>query len=218
MRLHRQAFAEYNAEFRAITRRAPLRFDSRDWKGSQRDAVERIELYDRFVNRTIDAMRERLGEQVLDRALVGEIRTQFAAQIEGLPDSEFTKTFFSSITRRLFGTVGVAADIEFVAAELDPLASATSTVVTNTYLNRGSLKLLFEDLLGDLRFRSPWSDFDKSLEHVTAEIAAHLQRMGERRTMREGRDHPPGVLTRSRARTWSAGSSAATSSSRSSSR
>ena len=47
------AFADYNAQFRAITRRAPLRFDARDWKGGQRDAVERIELYDRFVNQTV---------------------------------------------------------------------------------------------------------------------------------------------------------------------
>ena len=35
------AFAEYNAEFRSITRRAPVRFDTRDWKASQRDAVPR---------------------------------------------------------------------------------------------------------------------------------------------------------------------------------
>ena len=28
------AFAHYNAEFRAITRRAPLRFDARDWRDS----------------------------------------------------------------------------------------------------------------------------------------------------------------------------------------
>jgi len=180
-----QAFADYNAEFRTITRRAPQRFDSRDWKGSQRDAVERIDLYDGFVNRTIAQMRLRLGEDALDRALWSEIRTQFAAQIESLPDKEFTKTFFSSITRRLFGTVGVAADIEFHAADLDPLASVTSTVVTNTYINRGSLQLTFEDLLGDLRFRSRWRDFDKSLAHVTADIAAHLQRIGERRAIQK---------------------------------
>ena len=53
-----EAFARYNAEFRAITRRAPLRFDSRDSRGGQRDAVERIELYDRFVNQTIAELRQ----------------------------------------------------------------------------------------------------------------------------------------------------------------
>src|SRR5450755_4657032 len=142
------AFAGYNAEFRSITRRAPLHFDSRDWKTSQRDAVERIELYDRFVNRSVAELRDKLGERALDRAVWARIRLHFADQISGLPDEEFTKTFFSSITRRLFGTVGVAADIEFVATDLDPLAGITFVGGTKTYVNRGSLKLLIEDLLG----------------------------------------------------------------------
>jgi len=174
-------FARYNAQFRAITRRAPLRFDARDWKGSQRDAVERIELYDRCVNQSIAELRVALGAQAADRALWRRIRQEFAAQIGALPDPEFTKTFFSSISRRLFGTVGVAPDIEFVATELDPLAAVHSAVGTNTYVNHGSLPLLFEDLLGDVRFRSPWRDLDKSIAHVVTEARAHLHARGERR-------------------------------------
>ena len=50
-------FVRYNAEFRVITRRAPVRFDARDHKSGQRDAVDRIELYDRFVNRTVAELR-----------------------------------------------------------------------------------------------------------------------------------------------------------------
>ncbi|HEV3179891.1 MAG TPA: bifunctional isocitrate dehydrogenase kinase/phosphatase, partial [Steroidobacteraceae bacterium] len=176
-----EAFARYNAEFRAITRRAPLRFDARDWRGSQRDAVERIELYDRFVNQTIAELRLALGAAAQERALWRRIRAEFAAQITDLPDPEFTKTFFSSISRRLFGTVGVAPDIEFVANDLDPLADIHSAVGTNTYVNHGSLPLLFEDLLGDVRFRSPWRDLDKSIAHVAGEVRAHLHARGERR-------------------------------------
>jgi isocitrate dehydrogenase kinase/phosphatase len=178
------AFADYNAQFRAITRRAPLRFDARDWKGGQRDAVERIELYDRCVNQTIAQLRLALGAEAHNRGLWRQIHHEFAAQITALPDPEFTKTFFSSISRRLFGTVGVAPDIEFVATELDPLADIHSAVGTNTYVNHGSLSLLFEDLLGDLRFRSPWRDLDKSIAHVVAEVRAHLAQLqvgGERR-------------------------------------
>jgi isocitrate dehydrogenase kinase/phosphatase len=175
------AFARYNAEFRAITRRAPLRFDARDWRGSQRDAVERIELYDRFVNQTIAELRVALGAAAQERALWRRIRQEFAAQITDLPDPEFTKTFFSSISRRLFGTVGVAPDIEFVANDLDPLADIHSALGTNTYVNHGSLPLLFEDLLGDVRFRSPWRDLDKSIAHVAGEVQAHLHARGERR-------------------------------------
>jgi isocitrate dehydrogenase kinase/phosphatase len=177
------AFVEYNAEFRAITRRAPVRFDSRDWKGGQLDAVERIELYDRFVTSTVAELRAMLGDQAEDRALWTRIRADFAERIAGLPDAEFTKTFFSSISRRLFGTVGVAPEIEFVATDLDPLARVTSTVTTNTYLNHGSLALLFEDVLGDVRFRSPWKDLDNSIRHVTGEIRAHLATRGEQRAV-----------------------------------
>ena len=175
------AFANYNAEFRAVTRRAPLRFDARDWRGSQRDAVERIDLYDRFVNQTIAELRALLGAAALDRGLWRALRDEFAGQIGGLADPEFHKTFFSSISRRLFGTVGVAPDIEFVATDLDPLAAVRSTVLTNTYGNHGSLSLLFEDLLGDVRFRSPWQDLDRSIAHVTQEVSAHLRGRGEQR-------------------------------------
>jgi isocitrate dehydrogenase kinase/phosphatase len=176
-----EAFASYNAEFRSITRRAPVRFDSRDSRASQRDAVERIDLYDRFVNRTVVALRAQLAEHALDRDLWVRIRNAFPAEIESLPDPEFAKTFFSSTTRRLFGTVGVAPDIEFVATDLDPLANITSAVGTNTYVNHGSLALLFEDVLGDVRFRSSWRDLDKSILHVTTEVTTYLHARDERR-------------------------------------
>ena len=171
----------YNAEFRVITRRAPVRFDSRDHKLGQRDAVDRIELYDRFVNRTVAELRTRLGERALDRALWRETKELFPAEIQTFSDPEFAKTFFSSTTRRLFGTIGVAPEIEFVATDMDPLASITSAVGTNTYPNHGSLPLLFEDVLGDVRFRSPWRDLDKSVLYVANEVTAYLHARNERR-------------------------------------
>ena len=178
-----EAFARYNAEFRAITRRAPQRFDARDWRASQRDAVERIELYDRYVTETVAALRLALGARAIDRSLWQELRSEFAAQITALSDPEFTKTFFSSISRRLFGTVGVAPDIEFVATDLDPLADIHSAIGTNSYVNHGSLALLIEDLLGDVRFRSPWRDLDTSIAHVTNEVRSYLRSRDERRAV-----------------------------------
>src|SRR3984893_9604573 len=177
------AFADYNAEFRLITRRAPWRFDARDWRGSQRDAVERSDLYDRLVSKTMGQLRLKLGERSLDRELWAQIRTEFAALIDGLPDAEFTKTFFSSITRRLFGTVGVAPELEFVATDLDPLGRINTAVGTNTYINHGSLLLLFEDVLGDVRFHSAWRDFDRSVEHVTSEVIHPLKQINARHTL-----------------------------------
>ena len=177
------AFVQYNAEFRAITRRAPVRFDTLDSKGSHVDAVERIELYEQFVSQTIAQLRLKLGEAALDRDLWTRARAHFVELIEALPDAEFTKTFFSSITRQLFGTVGVAPEIEFVATDLDPLGRITASVGTNTYINHGSLLLLFEDVLGDVRFHSAWRDFDRSVAHVAGEVRQHLREINERRAV-----------------------------------
>jgi isocitrate dehydrogenase kinase/phosphatase len=170
-----QAFADYNAEFREITRRAPQRFESRDWRGSGRDAVERIELYDKCVNRAAAHMRERLGEDVSERALWSSIKRRFTELIEAFSDREFDKTFFNSVTRRTFRTIGVDAAVEFVALDLDPMASIKTPIETNIYSNRGSLEWLFEEVLADFRFRTPYLHFDRSIQIISNEVRAQCE-------------------------------------------
>ncbi len=176
-------FADYNTEFRAITRRARRRFEERDWQGSQRDAVERIELYGKYVGNTVATMQKRLGEDVHERAIWSSIKRRFAELIDPLPDNEFPKTFFCSVTRQTFGTVGVDPAVEFVALDLEPLTSVTSHVETKVYVNRGSVELLIEELLADFRFRTPYRDFDRSVKTVADELKALLDGGGERRTI-----------------------------------
>jgi isocitrate dehydrogenase kinase/phosphatase len=177
------AFADYNAEFRAVTQRARRRFEERDWHGSQRDAVERIDLYGRYVDSAVELMRRKLGDEVHERAVWSSIKRRFAESIDALPDNEFPKTFFSSVTRTTFDTTGVDAAVEFFALDLDPLSNVTTHVETKAYVNRGSIELLVEELLADFRFRAPYRDFDRSVRMVTEELKASLEGGGERRTM-----------------------------------
>ena len=176
------AFASYNAEFRAVTQRARQRFEDRDWRGSQRDAVERIELYGKYVDSSVQLMREKLGDDQHERAIWSAIRRRFDEIIAPLPDNEFKKTFFSSVTRTTFATVGVDPAVEFVAIDLDPLGSVTTQVETKVYVNRGDLELLVEDVLTDFRFRTPYRDFERSVHMVAQELKASLESAGERRT------------------------------------
>jgi isocitrate dehydrogenase kinase/phosphatase len=179
------AFARYNSLYRAITRRAPERFENRDWSGVQADVVERLDLYSSMVNQTTSELRQRLGARAMETALWAAIKTSYVEQIAGLTDPEFLKTFFSSITRRLFDTVGVDPAIEFFALDVDPLRGVGSQVGTNRYGNRGSVELLFEELLSDFRFRTPWRDFEGSVRHVATDVKLHLQQIGETRPLRE---------------------------------
>lgn len=174
------AFAAYNGEFRAITRRAKSRFEARDWHGSQQDAVERIDLYDKSVNRLVEGMRAHLGERSQDRHLWQGIRNRFHSRTAGLPDAAFARTFFSSVSRRSLGTVGVAPELEFTGEDLDPLEGAGANPEVTEYGFRGDLQLLLEDMLGDVGLRCPWINFDRSVEHAVQDIEAALNRRPER--------------------------------------
>jgi isocitrate dehydrogenase kinase/phosphatase len=169
------AFAGYNADFRAVTRRAQPRFEARDWHGSQQDAVERIDLYDLWVDRTVTEMRSAYGDQATDRNLWRLLRDRFLQRSAGLPDTAFARTFFSSVSRRLFGTVGVDEGIEFAAVDLDPLEGAGGNAETRLYSNRGDVGMLVEDLLDGISLKCPWIDFERSVRHVTEDIAAYLR-------------------------------------------
>jgi isocitrate dehydrogenase kinase/phosphatase len=175
------SFDRYNAEYRQITRRAPLRFDALEWQEMQKDAVERIELYGRYVDSTVGSLKLRLGEEASERFLWAEIKRRFEELIAPKFDSEFRKTFFNSIGRRFFGTVGVDPAIEFVAVDLDPLSRVADYDFLVTYPNRGSLELLFEEVLADFRTQAPWRDFDRSVRQVAAEIERRSSALGERR-------------------------------------
>ncbi len=139
-------------------------------------------------------MRHELGEDVHERAVWSSIKRRFAEIIDPLPDSEFPKTFFSSVTRTTFATVGVDPAVEFVALDMDPLGSVTTHVETKVYANRGSVDLLVEELLADFRFHTPYRDFDLSVKRVADEIKASLDSGGERRTDRAARGHQGSLL------------------------
>ena len=77
--------------------------------------------------------------------------------IDGLPDSEFCKTYFSSVTRKLFATVGVAPDIEFIATDLDPLANVQEIAVTRRFAAGDAAAPAFAEVLGEDWFGTPWA-------------------------------------------------------------
>jgi isocitrate dehydrogenase kinase/phosphatase len=103
------AFADYCAEFRAITRRSKTRFEAMEWQTHERDALERLELYGRFMEDLKPEMRALLGDLAEDRRIWAGIKSAYAEQADAR-NFELARTFFNSITRRVFGTVGVNRD------------------------------------------------------------------------------------------------------------
>ena len=104
-------FRSYNDEFGRITRRAALHFLAQDWHGAQLDAVARIELYDERVSRCVAAVAVAAQHLATDIAYWRAMKRAYEMLVARRPDSDFYRTFFNSVSRESFGTVGVNPEV-----------------------------------------------------------------------------------------------------------
>ena len=169
------AYLDYQREFRGITRRARARFEQRDWRGAQADARERLELRPRCIRRIVEELEGLLGERATDRALWRLMRAGYAARVEPLPDRELSCTFFSSVTRKVLGTVGIDPAIEFTADDEEVRPPPGARPLYRTYPRRESSEALVAAVLRDQPFAVPWSDLAGDARLAGAEIDSHLQ-------------------------------------------
>jgi isocitrate dehydrogenase kinase/phosphatase len=164
-------FRVYNEEFGRITRRAADHFLRRDWNATQADAVSRIELYEQHVAQSVLTMATRLGDRAADREHWKLINQAYGELIQRLPDSDFYRTFFNSVTRDTFGTVGVNAEVEFCATTA---ARASGTVPIRVYPVGRSLLAAVRDIVADLPFAAAVTDIDAVARQVAADIGRNF--------------------------------------------
>jgi len=173
------AFADYDARFADVTRRARRRFERRDWAAARRDAVTRIELYDRCVTETFERLEHRLGGRLFSHALWVRIRTEYARLIADKLDAELNKTFFNTLTRRFFKTRGVDPAIEFVALDIEPTDRITHPVARHSYVAGDDLSALFRRALADFDFSVPYADATRCAGNIATALRARVRDWGE---------------------------------------
>ena len=165
-------FQAYNEEFGRITRRAALNFLAEDWKAAQRDAVARIELYEQRVARCVRLVSEAMESQFPDLAFWGETKRLYEALVARRADSDFYRTFFNSITRTLFGTVGVNPEVEFCATHV---GRASGAVPLRVYRIGRSLPAAVGEVLADLPFGAAMADVELAVHRISAEIGRYFE-------------------------------------------
>jgi isocitrate dehydrogenase kinase/phosphatase len=111
-----ELYFAFRKQFDAITARAPARFAARQWHEAQHDAADRLALYKAHVDQAVVAVRDPSGD-LPSPAAWREAKSLFAGLIAARRDAEIAATFFNSVTRRVFTTVGVDPDTEFTDAD-----------------------------------------------------------------------------------------------------
>lgn len=168
-------FVRYNSAFHKITRRARVRFEQRDWKGHQEDIVERVNLYEKSVQRVVSLLRRTMLDRVNDHKLWKEIHTYFGDRLKKVPDAGFIKTFFNSVTRRIFDTVGIDPELEFVTSNLEEDIEMLKALNLYRYPYWGSLERIFETILEEFYFRVPYTSIEANATRIAREVDNHMR-------------------------------------------
>jgi isocitrate dehydrogenase kinase/phosphatase len=164
-------FRLYNEEFGRITRRAARNFLAEDWHAAQIDAVERIELYELRVARCVAVVGGQLKQRRTDVPLWIDIKLAFETLVARRPDSDFYHTFFNSVARDLFGTVGVNKEVEFCATTA---GRASGSVPIRVYRVGGSLPAAVREILVDLPFSAAIGNTEAAVHRISAEIGHYF--------------------------------------------
>jgi isocitrate dehydrogenase kinase/phosphatase len=174
----RAACDAYQTQFQAITQRAKARFERQDWHAMQADAAERLDLYMRVVDQAVVEVRHLLGDRVGDKLVWASIKAVYSGMIAGRDDWEIAETFFNSITRRIFTTVGVDPQIEFVDSDFDTPPTQARHPVYRTYADDVPLAALIAAMLADCRFQVAYADLRCDSQLVADAVESQLQALG----------------------------------------
>src|SRR6185436_14055453 len=169
------AFESYRDDFRAVTRRARARFERREWREAQADAAERFMLYGARSDPLVANLPGILAGDARNPAAWARIKREYEALTAERPDPEIAWTFFSSVTRRMFATVGVAGGMEFVGEDFEHLPARSILPVHTTYPCSGPVAPVIRWVLEDLAFGRHLRDPAGDAERVAASIGRHIQ-------------------------------------------
>ena len=169
-----QAFEGFVSEFSAATQRARERFENREWHGAANDATERLELYRRALDTLVAEVGTLLGERAEDRRLWIGIKAVYSALIARRHDPEIAETFFNSLTRRIFTTVGVDQQVEFVHPDFEMPQQPANNSFFRTYHASTSLEHTLAVIIDDAQFAVPFANLEHELVLAANAIAARL--------------------------------------------
>jgi isocitrate dehydrogenase kinase/phosphatase len=169
-RLTLDGFDAFDAEFQAITRRAELRFEERDWVKGRQDASDRMDLYESTLDRVACQLREALDAEATNGQLWSAARQRFASLVKQRYDIDRAETFFNSVTRKLLKTVGINREVEFFFLHPRAALPDREEAVYRAYANVGDTARLVQAILNGFHFRVGYERIERDAALVAQEL------------------------------------------------
>jgi isocitrate dehydrogenase kinase/phosphatase len=173
-----ESFDNFHLLFRSITRRAKIHFEQRHWLGMQEDTTARLDLYTLSIDQLVTGLNELLKERIADKLIWAGIKAVYSGKIAGRDDWELAETFFNSVTRRIFSTIGVDPQIEFVDTDFSFPPGPSQTSVYRTFKAVGRTSRVIRDIIAVYGLNAPFQNLDEDAELVAVEVENHLKNIG----------------------------------------
>ena len=167
------AFGYYRDAFLAVTRRARQSFETRNWAQLRADSALRLGLHRDAVDQAENTTRALLGDRCADRVVWVSAKAVYSSLIAQRQDWDLAETFFNSVTRRLFSTVGVDPLMEYVASDFDGPPSDIEKPIYRRYAKR-PVRELVDACLEDIPLTVTWIDREGDAALVAARIEEAL--------------------------------------------
>lgn len=170
-------FDRFYAEFHRITREARRWFDAREWMLVHDLHHQRIDLYVRYVTQTLARLRPTTRAFPEDVDVWRSAHRAYAELIRDRIDFEVAETFFNAITRKIFRTVGVNREVEFLEREFDtpggdPLPGQIQRVGTRPLVE------MFAELMAQPRPAIHWHDLRGDAQWLADRFEEHCEAQG----------------------------------------
>ena len=171
------AWSDLFDRFQIVTRRARYRFVERDWQGIATDHVQRLDLYSEFVTRAERDIRSLLGDRLKSRDVWIGMRAVYSGVVHRGDTWELAETFFNSITRRIFTTVGVDPRIEFVASDYDSPPIGPTRGLTNRF-DTGTTGTKVQNVIDLSGLSGLFADLEVDVERVASRLDHRADQLG----------------------------------------
>ncbi|MCB9137843.1 MAG: bifunctional isocitrate dehydrogenase kinase/phosphatase [Caldilineaceae bacterium] len=169
-----EAFDTYHRRFKSITKRARSRFERSEWHENQSDSRERLELYSQTINEIVGGLEAMLGDSVTGKRIWEDARAIYARLITRRNDLELAETFFNSVTRRIFTTIGVDEHLEFVWFGATWVPSGETLTIFDVFTRLNTTASMMRVILQGYDFSVGWADLDGDAERVAQHLEAYL--------------------------------------------
>jgi len=168
-------FVDYIAGFRKISRRAQRHFTQREWTEQDTDSRQRLTLHRSTVVQTVERVQSVLDGVADRRGTWRTARAHYKRRIADRSDLTLAETFFNSVTRRTFTTIGVDNDVElrWFGATTVPRGEGRAELFTTASRLRDTSAMV-RQILESYDFEAPWADLEADVRRVAARMDSFL--------------------------------------------